>query len=178
MNKNEEQSHAVSLVAIEYGATWPDWGASLRGYAPNTTVEPQLVHESAEEFSARVRRRLRQGHERGELLVGAGYVCALRPDADPVQLGLARQQTCEAMLVLLDAAAVAMGCDVQLILGGGAWRSSETEAFARAELIQLWDRLSGQAHGGLVSLRFETGVGSGLFPAGRAAAGGLERTGS
>jgi len=175
----ESTRHEMTLLVIEHGAEWPAWAGLLRELAPNCAVEAQLPREPYEAFAERLLVRLQRLREQRVTLRGAGFACALRPYRDTDRLGELRRTLCQQVLERLrdrDAgAADPQKADEQLIIGGGDWRRGIEEARSRAELIALWSDLSELAPGRLVSLRFDEGMTSGVYPVSESAAALLAR---
>lgn len=157
----------MTLLVIEHGAEWPAWAGLLRELAPNCAVEAQLPREPYEAFAERLLVRLTRLRQQRVTLRGAGFACALRPHRDTERLGELRRTLCQNVIERLrDRKAGSARTDEpteQLIIGGGDWRHGFEESSARAELIELWSDLSGQASGRLVSLRFDDGLTSGVY---------------
>ena len=157
----------MTLLVIEHGAEWPAWAGLLRELAPNCAVEAQLPRETYEAFAERLLARVARLREQRVMLRGAGFACALMPHRDPERLAELRRTLCQSVLERLRDRAPGRSeadADEQLIIGGGDWRRGLAEARARAELITLWSDLSGLMPGRLVSLRFDEGLSSGLYP--------------
>lgn len=154
----KENPQDLSLLVLEKGASWPTWSSSLRLDAPNLVVEAQSDDESTVQFEERLLQRLRRIRDRGDLVHSAGYVCALdgdRPGASRLRIG-------EELLGLLPEDPMA-----RLILGGGAWDTSEAEAREREKLVELWAALSEKTPRRGVSVRFDEGASeSGVFALG------------
>jgi len=174
--RGEGTRDEMTLLVIEHGAEWPAWAGLLRELAPNCAVEAQLPREPYQAFADRLLARLARLREERVSLRGAGFACALRPHRDVARLAQLRRALCEGVVERLrDRARVGesspgkpkgggSNAAEQLIIGGGDWRRGFEEARARAELIALWSDLSELVPSRLVSLRFDEGLSSGLYP--------------
>jgi hypothetical protein len=98
MRKNDESW--ISVVVLEVGSTWPRWLEEYQRQAPNSVVAVQSVDESAQEFAARVGRRMAE-ITRAQAMLHVGLLvsnCSL--EAEQVRM---RQEVCRSMLrVMVD----------------------------------------------------------------------------
>jgi hypothetical protein len=132
----------VTLVVVESGAEWPTWAAHVNRAAPTNLVETEVLGETEAEFRARVLGRLSRLHDRGTKLAAAAYVAAPSPRRREL-----RAQISESILEQMVPGA-------EFLLAGGYPTPPVGPHPGRAELLELWQKLSERGAPQLISLRF------------------------
>ncbi|HSC87763.1 MAG TPA: hypothetical protein VLC09_10855 [Polyangiaceae bacterium] len=184
----KQERQILTLLVLEKGATWPSWSSELRARAHNVIVEAQLEQEDLVSFGARMMARIEKLRERGDQVLGAGYVCSqghARPASVEESGTLPRGTIAHGAAVGIqpvgeeatqDDVRWRVGCaliellntssDAQLVVGGGDWTGSTEARRARSRVLELWARLSEVSPQHPVGVRFEEeGTSSGVYPA-------------
>ena len=145
------QDEAISLIVLEFGASWPAWLADRQRDTPNAVIEAQAASESATEFAVRVIRRVEALGSRRRFARLA--VIATNGETDEESIA-ARYRIARAMLhtmANLDAAGAGTDAAGELVLAADAGDEARHGLFALAGT--LCDELRGNTNLG-VSVRF------------------------